>query len=212
MIIIPIGVDCGNASLFKENNLRNFSLPFDWSVTYNGVSKIIKNDFNDYIPKDNNSLNIIDDVYFVHNEFPKDNEQMLRRINRLKSILETSNEKVVFIRKGHACHNHNEHDGRYNIIKSDIQDAEELNIVLQEKYPNLNYEIIVFLICGKCFIPPNNSTGTERQMNSSGDLSSELYNSVSKNIKIYNISCLGVNDILFSNICLEYLSKMTPKI
>lgn len=198
MIIIPIGVDCGNALLFKENNLRQFSLPFDWSVTYNGVSKIIKNDFSDYIPRDNSSLNIIDDVSFVHSEFPKDNEKMLRRINRLKSILETSNEQVVFIRKGHACHHHNEHNGRYNIIKSDLQDAEELDIFLQERYPNLNYEIIVFLICGKCFIPPKNS---------SSDLPSEVYSSLSKNIKIYNISCIGLNDIMFNNICLEYLSK-----
>ena len=97
MIVIPIGVDCGNASFCKENNLRNFSLPFDWAVTYNGVSKIIKNDFNDYIPKDNKSLNIIDDVYFMHSEFPKDNEKMTRRINRIKNLLETSNEEICLL-------------------------------------------------------------------------------------------------------------------
>jgi hypothetical protein len=41
---------------------------------------------------------------------------------------------------------------------------------LSEKYPNLIYEIWVTLICGKCFNP------------------AMTYTTLSKNIKIYNIS------------------------
>jgi hypothetical protein len=44
-MIIPIGVDCGMAEFCRKYNLRKASLPFDWTVTYNGVSKCIEDDF-----------------------------------------------------------------------------------------------------------------------------------------------------------------------
>ena len=33
-IIVPIGVDCGVANFLRDNGYRNFSLPFDWVVSY----------------------------------------------------------------------------------------------------------------------------------------------------------------------------------
>ena len=51
MIIISLGIDCGIASYLKEKNIRNISLPFYWSVPYNGVSKIFENDFKDLLPE-----------------------------------------------------------------------------------------------------------------------------------------------------------------
>ena len=189
MIIIPIGVDCGNAEFLKRHNLRNFSLPFDWLVTYNGISNIIKNDFNGFIPGPTEIFVPNYDTLFLHNNFPEDNETMIRRINRFKNILETTYEKVVFVRKGHAFHHHNEQNNRFNIIKSDIQDAEDLDVVLKEKYPNLNFEIIVILVCGKCFH------------------SDEKYESASKNIKIYNISTPAADDFKYNNLCLEVFIK-----
>ena len=44
-MIIPIGVDCGMAEFCKKYNLRTRSFPFDWIVSYNGVSKCIENNF-----------------------------------------------------------------------------------------------------------------------------------------------------------------------
>jgi hypothetical protein len=41
MIIIPIGIDCGNSDFLKKYNIRKFALPFDWVVTYNGISNIL---------------------------------------------------------------------------------------------------------------------------------------------------------------------------
>ena len=48
-MIIPIGVDCGMANFCKKYNLRNASLPIDWTVSYNGVSKCIEDDFKNFI-------------------------------------------------------------------------------------------------------------------------------------------------------------------
>ena len=183
MIIIPIGVDCGNADFLRKNNLRELAFPFDWVVTYDGVSNIIKNNFANYIPNNSEIYNSNYNTSFPHNIFPNDNDKMIKRINRFKNILETSTEKIIFIRKGHAIHNHKEQNN--DIIKSDIIDAEDLDIILQEKYPNLNYEIIVTLICGKCFN------------------SNEIYTTNAKKIKIYNISMQTINDNIYNNLCLE---------
>ena len=191
MIIIPIGVDCGNANFLKNNNLRFFALPFDWIVTYNGISDIIKNNFSNYIP--NNYCDKYNPKYsisFPHNIFPDDNEKIIKRIDRFKTILETSNDKIIFIRKGHAVHNHKEH--QLNIIKSDIVDAEDLDNILKKLYPNLTYEIIVTLICDKCFDPK------------------QIYTSTSKNVKIYNISMKNVDDKIFNDLCFNlFITKET---
>lgn len=181
MIILPIGVDCGNAEFLKKNNIRNFALPFDWVVTYNGVSNIIANDFYNFIPNNYENYNNIYSISFPHNKFPDDNEKIVRRINRFKNILETTNEKIFFLRKGHGAHNHGEHNN--NILKNEITDAEDLDNILKEKYPNLNYEIIVILICGNCF-------NMEK-----------IYTSSSKNIKIYNISMTIIDDKIFNDLC-----------
>jgi hypothetical protein len=177
---ISIGVDCGFTYMLKKHNMRNFSLPFDWVISYRGVSEIIKNNFECYlpitcdnfeskdilnfIPKNNNNFNNMCDVWFIHDSFPKDLEKLTRRIERFKNLL-NSNEKLVFLRKSHGQHHHNEYT-----IKNYIDDAEELDTILNNKYPNLKYIIVVVLICGHCF------------------KSNIFYKSKSSNIKIYNIS------------------------
>jgi len=185
MIVIPIGVDCGNAEFLQQHNLRKCSLPFDWVVTYNGVSKIIKNNFVDFLPKNSDSqFNAEYDTAFIHNHFPQDTEKVLRRIDRLKNILETTREPVIFLRKGHAPHLHDEQNGRYtNHMKSDIADAEDLDHVLQEKYPHLKYEIVVILVCGNCFDP------------------TIQYSTESKNIKVYNIATSAADDKKYNDLC-----------
>lgn len=154
-IIIPIGIDCGTAGLLKDRGLRTCSFPFDWCVTYNGVSKLFKNDFKNFTSINENKLNTEYDVCFFH-DFTSDarvndEEKYTRRVTRVKTLLKTTKDHLLFFRKGHASHNHDEHNGRYSIIKSDIEDCEELYTILKTTYPALNFSIIVTLACGKCF-------------------------------------------------------------
>jgi hypothetical protein len=186
-MIIPIGVDCGIADFLKINNLRNVSFPFDWNVTYNGVSKCIEDNFKHFINPLNDRINNYD-IYF-HHDFEKtcllsqDTDKYIRRCKRLINILETTNEEVIFCRKGHASHNHYEHNGKFLNITSDIDDAEKLSIILSNKYPQLKYKIIVILVCGNCFNSNHN------------------YKSSSDKLQIYNIATPESDSTVFEKCC-----------
>lgn len=188
MFIIPCGIDCGLAGLLKKYNLRCFSLPFDWSVSYGGISEIIKNDFKDFIPINNSKINTSYNYSFVHNNFPEDAETMGRRCNRLLELLRTTTE-LVFIRKGHAFHHHAETCNLGLKLENDITDAENLSNVLKEKYPNLKYKIIVTLVCDTCF---------DKNVN---------YVSNDANVKIYNISTPTFDDNKFETLFKDIFSK-----
>jgi len=147
---VPIGIDCGLADLLKQNNVRHCSLPFDWVVSYGGVSKIIENEFQHFTDIDNKNLNLTYNISFVHNTFPQDCETINRRIQRFLHLL-NSEEEITFIRKGHAFHHHDECIRNGLQLANDIEDAEKLNIILKTKYPKLKYKIIVVLVCDTCF-------------------------------------------------------------
>ena len=66
---------------------------------------------------------------------------------------------------------------------NDITDAESLDTILSQKYKNLNYKIIVTLICGKCFNPDT------------------IYTSSSDNISIFNIATIDINDGILFETC-----------
>ena len=158
MIVISLGIDCSPAIFLARKNLRPFSLPFDWTVTYKGVTEILRSDFNDFMPINSNRRNQDGSVLFLHDSFPDDVTKYTRRISRLKNILEISTEEIIFFRKGHVAYHHKECPE----LKNDIQDAEDLNIFLKDKYPNLNYSIIVSLLCDKCFDPSTNYANSDR--------------------------------------------------
>lgn len=163
------------------------SFPFDWTVTYNGVSKCIDNNFKNFIDPLNNRINEYD-IYFHHDfnnndSFNEDKEKYIRRYERLINLLETTNEEIIFCRKGHACHHHCEHNGKYSTITNEIDEAEKLNIIISKKYPHLIYKIIVILVCGNCFN------------------SNDIYKSNSSNIEIYNIASPEAENTIFENCC-----------
>ena len=115
-MIISIGVDCGVSEILKKYNLRSFSFPFDWVVPYNGISACIADNFESFIPDRNSRINK-HDIYFHHDfntdTFDQDKIKYTRRCERLLTLLKTTKEQVIFCRRGHACHHHNEHSGRY---------------------------------------------------------------------------------------------------
>jgi hypothetical protein len=190
-MIIPIGVDCGMAEFCRKHNLRTTAFPFDWTVTYNGVSKCIEDNFKLFTEPLTNKINEYD-VSFVHDfenakDYDKYKEKYNRRYKRLINTLETSGERIIFCRKGHACRHHSEHNGKYSKITSDIVDAEKLDAIISYRYPQLNYKIIVILVCGECF-----NTTCE-------------YKSNSNNIEIYNIATSQLEDKAFEDLCRSIL-------
>lgn len=184
-MIIPIGVDCGMAEFCKKYGLRTMAFPFDWNVTYNGVSACIGDSFNHFTDPLHDKFNEYG-MYFTHDfendSVNQDREKYTRRCQRLMNILESSKE-IIFCRKGHASHNHSDHSEKGITIANDIDDAEQLNIILKNKYPHLKYKIIVILVCGTCFN------------------SMETYKSVSDTIEIHNIATPQADDLLFENCC-----------
>lgn len=185
-MIIPIGVDCGMAEFCKKHKLRTISFPFDWIVSYNGVSKCIENNFENFTDQLINKINKYD-MWFLHDfelnaNIEYDKEKYNRRCKRFLNIIETTKDNVIFCRKGHAGHHHIEHNGKYSIIENDIEDAERLNEFLK-KYPELNYKIIVILVCGKCYD------------------NTRLYESKTDKIQIYNIATPHEEHALFEKCC-----------
>ena len=145
-MFISLGVDCGTAIILRKLNLRQCSLPFDWVITYEGITNIINHDFQDYIPKEHNYSSVYN-VAFLHNTFPQDTDKMVERLHRFKKILESNEEKITFVRKSHGEQHHTE----CSSVVNDIEDAIKLDSLLKQKYPSLHYEIHIILICHPCF-------------------------------------------------------------
>lgn len=183
-LVIPIGFDCGMANLLKKYKIRHSAYPFDWNLTYSGVSDIINNEFKDFFNFDTNYYNSLYNLKLVHDELPEDYQRINRRINRLKDVLETYNNKIIFVRKGHAPHNHKECD----CIRNEISDAQNLDKILSEKYPQLKYLIVVFLICNPCY---NN----------------KIFQIESQNIILHNILMDDVDDKILEKKFLEVYSN-----
>ncbi len=98
---------------------------------------------------------------------------MNRRIQRFMDLMKNETDEIIFIRHGHHYHHHKETRGLKMNLKNDIVDGEELYGHLKERYPKLNFKIIVILSCWKCFNIEN------------------VYHS--ENIKIYNIATQSKN-------------------
>jgi hypothetical protein len=175
------------ATLLRKYNLRSFAFPFDWTVTYNGVARCFEDNFKLFVPTNNERIDDYD-IFFMHDfihDLQADKIKYKRRIDRMMEILETTTETVTFIRKGHAPHHH----GAHNRMKSDLAEAEELATVLSRQFKQLNYKIIVILVCGSCF---------DTNMD---------YTTKSNNIEIHKIITDKVDDEKFEDIFCKIFDK-----
>lgn len=197
-MIISLGTDCIVSMFCDKYKLRKMSLPFDWCVSYNGVSKCFEDDFKHFIDTiDKDRINKYD-IYFHHdykdkNTYGQDNEKYIRRCNRLQEILKTTEEEIIFVRSGHSCHHHHEHFGKYKTIASDIEDIESLDTIISTKYPKLKYRMVIFLSCETCFVP------------------NIKYESKKKNIEIHNIVSKSFDmqgtHVVFTNLFKDYINE-----
>jgi len=202
MIFVSIGIDCDVANFLNKYNLRKISLPFDWNVSYNGVSKCIDCNFERFTEPLNNERINEHDIYFHHdfensNSIIADREKYLRRCKRLSNIFEEcekTGDYIIFIRKGHMCYHHDEQNGKYSNITDDYEDAKSLDSVLLSKYPLLKYKIIVILGCTKCF-----NKDTIGDTSNSKSIKIEVYNNVCNEDEDRN----ALFDKCLLNVCIE---------
>jgi hypothetical protein len=210
MIFVSIGIACDVANFLNKYNLRKVSLPFDWNVSYNGVSKCIDCNFDRFTePLSKERIND-QDIYFHHdfenidniNAIITDKEKYLRRCTRLTNIFEEcekTREYIIFIRKGHMCYHHEEQNCKYSNITDDCEDAKSLDSVLLRKYPLLKYKIIVILGCTKCF---NKNTIGITDNNSNNNI--EVYNNVCSKDEDRN----ALFDKCLLNVCIEKIREL----
>jgi hypothetical protein len=91
-MIVSLGTDCIVSMFCDKYKLKRATLPFDWCVSYNGVSKCFDDDFKHFVDTiDKNRINKYD-VYFHHdfqdNElYNQDKDKYIRRCTRLQELL-----------------------------------------------------------------------------------------------------------------------------
>lgn len=184
-VYIPIGIDCDVATMCKEQNIRTCAFPFDHIVTYEGITNIVKSKFENFLPSaklhDLTSSSILNRHYgvrFMHDNFLKqaETDKYKRRIERFFNILKTEKNKVIFIKKGHALHHHNE----YN-IPDEYEEIKELDDYLQNNYKELDYKIVLILLCKTCNCSYTNDINR-------------------KNIDVYTYSDIPITDNQYQNI------------
>jgi hypothetical protein len=177
-LIISLGIDCGPQIIIKKANILQETFPFDWCITYKGVSNIIQNGYTNLLSNpissndDESYIDNVNGIKFKHDgkliegKYIQDTnkektldevrQKYTRRLERLHDYLKAyntskNNQQVIFVRKSHDDQHHSDAVNYGIEIKNDIDDSIELNNFLSETYPQLNYLIIVFLICEKCF-------------------------------------------------------------
>ena len=141
MIFISLGSWCGVAIALNGLNLRTEAYPFDMIRSkFEGIIDCFENDFINFFPT-NIKLEKIGNYdafrnqyfgFFHHNLFDQNiQETFKRRIERLITLLKTTNEKIFFLRT--ICEEKYEDEIKFN---------KQFQSILENKYPNLNYLII----------------------------------------------------------------------
>ena len=151
MKFISIGGWCGTTISLRGNSLYDEAYPFDHiRSTFQGIIDCIENDFINFFPK-KIEVDIIKNYKFsgrsyrgkyfgfYHHDLTKPNiiDDFNRRIKRFNTLLENTNEKIVFIR---------------TICTHDYNDEIELSTSfiesIQNKFSSLKF-LLIFIIPGQ---------------------------------------------------------------
>lgn len=138
-IFIPLGCDCGTPYMLKELGVRRFALPFDWIIVLDNIVDTFTTNFQSFWTNY---------TFELHGAPPQ------YRVDRLKSILENFDGKVIFFRRSHFTVHHDQYPDREDISdEHEISQMKNLTTVLKQNYPNLDFEILLFLTCDICKYP-----------------------------------------------------------
>ena len=145
-MIVPIGRFCGIVMQLRRLGLRVDAYPFDWMVSdLYMICDSIETDFKDFfdvIPeKRDHALN---GTYYMHTKYrhkrkgigfphhdmydPKIKETFTRRIERWKTVLSTTTEKVTFA---------------HTTFNLDMDEVKYFIDTIQKYYPQLQFHMII---------------------------------------------------------------------
>ena len=152
---IPFGHRCSSALACKYANIRNFSLPFDWTIPLfpKKIQKVLKNNFDGFIPDnftvefDNYSYCIFVNKYDINlshfnSDIGKGIEEYKRRIVRFNDIInQTKKIYFVYINEDYLYDNsYRQDEFNANIFNEML----ELENFIKDKYKNIDYNILYF--------------------------------------------------------------------
>jgi len=145
--VIPFGHRCSSALACKYANIRNFSLPFDWTIPLfpNKIQKVLENNFNDFIPDVHNGIFNNKYGFSLEHFNPNINngvEEYKRRIDRFIDIINQPKKiYFVYINEDYLYDNgYREDEFNDNIFNEML----ELENFIKDRYINIDYNILYF--------------------------------------------------------------------
>lgn len=151
-VFVSLGNDCAVAEYLRDRGLRHAAFPFDWAVTYGGVSRLFTNDaLASWCAVDATGYNAAFGTLHLHTPFPYALPTMARRFARLRDTLADPAKRVVLIRRSHTLHHHFE---RAEALVDELADARALASLLAKAYPAKaaagGFRIVLMLACDMC--------------------------------------------------------------
>lgn len=146
-VIIPFGHRCSSALACKYANIRNFSLPFDWTYPLfpNKIVKVLENNFIDFIPDVHNGIfhNKYDFLLAHFNPNINDGvEEYKKRIDRFIDIINQP-KKIYFVYINEDyLYNNSYRENEFN--DKIFNEMLELEKFITNKYINIDYNILYF--------------------------------------------------------------------
>ena len=152
---ISLGNDCVVAAYLRDHGLRSHAYPFDWAVTYGGVSGILAQSESralaSWCSVDAEGYNAAHGSLHLHMPFPLALPTMARRLERLRQTLADPGINVVLIRRSHTLHHHFE---RGDALVDELADARALARALASAHPDKaaagGFRIELMLACDQC--------------------------------------------------------------
>jgi hypothetical protein len=148
---IPFGHRCTSALACKYANIRNFSLPFDWTIPLfpNKIQKVLENNFKDFIPDVYNPD--MDGRFYnkygislshFNPDFTNGVDEYTRRIARFNDIINQSKKiYFVYINEDYLYDNSYRENEFNDTIFNEMLELEQF---IKEKYVNIDYNILYF--------------------------------------------------------------------
>jgi hypothetical protein len=145
--VIPFGHRCSSAIACKYANIRNFSLPFDWSIVLlpNHIQKVLENNFDDFIPDVYNGNFFSKYGFWLAHFNPNLNdgvEEYKRRIDRFNYIINQPKKiYFVYINEDYLYNNSYRQDEFNDKVFNEMLELEKF---IKDKYINIDYNVLYF--------------------------------------------------------------------